>query len=339
LIEGNPEATRVVPLFSGGSFPTFGNLEALRQMIAVRHYDLVLNFCPYIKTGDLALNGTGILNFMSQAPVIVRNERRSRPINHFIYQTYRFTHDLLAEVARPVRNIRFRGVSLSVSDSAIDEARRFVSEAGLRTDLPLILFNPDAASIFTLMPFKQQAQLLERLVRLRAVILVGEGITETGLGERLKASLPSQLMSRVTIVPSELSLEAYAALIDLCDVFISADTGPLHIAAAWRASCTGRHLFRNRTAVLSYFGATPARMSGYDSHRPGYLPANQDAPSWAYTAKSPCRNITCLNKMYKTCHPIRCFERVDINGLVGWIRSYLNCQSRKPVPRHDLRAA
>jgi hypothetical protein len=97
----------------------------------------------------------------------------------------------------------------------------------------------------------------------------------------------------------------------------------LHLAAASRLSRTGRHHFRNRTALLSIFGATPARMSGYDSVQPGYLPANQAAPSWSYTAESPCRNITCVNKIFKTCRDLRCFEAVDITALAGRIREYL----------------
>jgi hypothetical protein len=144
-----------------------------------------------------------------------------------------------------------------------------------------------------------------------------------GIGQRLKALMPSRFISKVKLIPARLSLEAYAAVIDLCDVFISPDTGPLHIAAARKYSRTGRYEFSNRTAVQSYFGATPPRMSGYDSSQRGYLPANQDAPSWCHEAASACRNITCLNKIYKTCRQVRCFEDVDIAGMVRQIRDYL----------------
>jgi hypothetical protein len=141
------------------------------------------------------------------------------------------------------------------------------------------------------------------------------------------------------MIPADLPLEVYSALIDFCDVFVSGDKGPLHLAAARRFSRTGKFVFRNRTAVLSLFGATPARMSGYDSFQPGYLPANQDAPSWAYTAGSPCRNITCLNKMYKTCRTIRCFDEVDIEGLARRVGSYLEGLARQaPLRREPVSA-
>jgi hypothetical protein len=70
-------------------------------------------------------------------------------------------------------------------------------------------------------------------------------------------------------------------------------------------------------------------MSGYDSFQPGYLPANQEAPSWSYTAGSPCRNITCVNKIFKTCRDVHCFDDVDAEALAGLIEDYLKSPARR----------
>ena len=146
--------------------------------------------------------------------------------------------------------------------------------------------------------------------------------------ERLLATLPTAMQQDVRIVPRSMPLDAYAALIDLADVFVSGDTGPLHLAAARRYARSGHHQFRNRTAVLSFFGATPPRMSGYDSFRPGYLAANQDAPSFCYQAVSPCRNITCVNKLFKTCATPRCFEHVDVDAIASRAAAHLHSLER-----------
>lgn len=323
LIDGNPEATRVLPFFSNGPFPSGEALTALNKMIRDERYDLVLNFCPYIDGRDIKLEGTRMLNFMTNTPTVLRNEKRPSEINHFAFLFYRFTREWLSRVTEPLRSEQFRGLRLTIDDRAVDEARRFASEACLRPGEPIILYNPDTASPFTSMPEGKQAALLAALARLNRAILVGAGHTHAGIGQRLVASLPPRLRSRAIIVPASLSLAAYAVLIDLCDVFVTGDTGPLHLAAARRYSRSGRHTFRNRTAVLSFFGATPARMSGYDSGQPGYLPADQDAPSRAYTAGSPCRNVSCLNKVFKTCRVVRCFDDVDAEGLAGWVGAYL----------------
>jgi len=76
LIEGNPEASRVFPFFANGSFPSAAELSALRDLIQNERYDLVLNFCPYVNHRDIGLPGTGLIDIMSHAPTVVRNERR-----------------------------------------------------------------------------------------------------------------------------------------------------------------------------------------------------------------------------------------------------------------------
>ena len=126
------------------------------------------------------------------------------------------------------------------------------------------------------------------------------------------------------MVPTSLSIDGYCALIDFTDVFISGDTGPLHMAAARKMSKSGNFKFKNKTFVISIFGATPARMSGYDSKNPLFPPANQDAQSRTYVSESPCRNITCVNKMAKTCQVVRCFEVLDIENIVVDIKLHLS---------------
>ncbi len=249
LIEGNAEATRVLPFFTNGSFPSAADLSALRNLIRDERYDLILNFCPYINDRDIGLPGTGLIDVMSHAPTFVRNERRPAVINHFAFQSHRFTIDLLSLVARPRRRPAFKGLEVRVGDTAVEEARRFAAAAGLPAGIPVVMLNPDAASPFTRVPDEKLDRLLAAVARLDVAILVGAGHTEAGIGERIIATLPSSLRSKVVLVPASLSLEAYTALIDLCDVFVTGDTGSMHLAAARRSSPSGRHEFRNRTAV------------------------------------------------------------------------------------------
>ena len=338
LIEGNPDATRVIPVFSDGRFPSSTEVGTLREIIRKGRYDLCLNFCPFMGKKDLAEPSQPFVSFMSRGPTIVRNENDSAQINHFSHQGYQFVRGLLLMAAQPVRGECFRGVRTTYSDEVIEGTWRFTREAGLSPRSPVIMFNPDSAIKFNLMPFESQARLLGLLARdttADTMILLGAGHTEAGIGERLADTIPSMLRSKVRIIPRSMSLEVYSALIDFADVFITGDTGPLHLAAARRYSRSGRYQFRNRTAVLSFFGATIPRMSGYDSFQPGYLPANQDAPSWCYQAESPCRNITCLNKMFKTCRTVRCFEHVDVAGLATLVASHLNGLVRQAPAKYQ----
>ncbi len=331
VIVGHPEATRVIPLFTGGPFPSASDMGRLREIVRDGAYDLCFNLSPFIPNSALEAPRQVLLNFETHGAVLVQNERNGTVVNHFMYQTYRFLRDLLSAVAPPVRAEAFAGARTVLGDEAIAEAERFAGDAGIRRNGPIVHFNPDAATRFTTMPFATEVDLVQRLAALRATLLISAGHTSPGIGERLIASLPSDLRPTARVVPEDLSLDAYTALIDLCDVFITGDTGPLHLAAARRCARSGAHEFRNRTAVLSFFGATTPRMSGYDSSRPGYFPANQDAPSWCYTAVSPCRNLTCLNKMFKTCAKVRCFEETDTAGLASLVGRYIE---RLGAPSH-----
>jgi ADP-heptose:LPS heptosyltransferase len=335
LIEGFPDATRVLPIFEGGELPAAGDMAALRHLIDTGRYDLCVNCSPFIAREDVADSRQPFLNFAAHGPAILRNENDASRINHFGHEVYRFVRGVLGTVARPVREERFPGIRTTYSDTAIEGAARFGASVGLSPTEPVVMYNPDTASRFTLMPFDGQAKLL-REIAVRApmatTILLGAGHTAAGIGEQLLATLPRAVQERIRIVPRSMPLDIYAALIDVADVFVTGDTGPLHLAAARRYARSGRHQFRNRTAVLSFFGATPPRMSGYDSVSPGYLPANQDAPSFCYQAASPCRNITCVGKLFKTCATPRCFDNVDVGQLASQAAAHLH-SLRLPGPR------
>lgn len=320
LVEGHPDATRVLPIFHGGIYPQPADVAALREIIRTGRYDLCLGFSSLLEPEEQADPAQPFISVMSNGAQIVRNESDPVVINHFSYQDYVFVRGVLGMVARPVREERYPGTRTSFSDETIAEAGRFAAEAGLVPGAPVVMFNPDGASPFTIMPFEGQAELLSRIARgapADTTILIGAGHTVAGMGQRLADALPAGLPVRARLVPTHVPLPVYAALIDRADVFVTGDTGPLHLAAARRHSRSGAHRFRNRTAVLSFFGATMPRMSGYASSQPGFLPASQDAPSWCVLAGSRCHNITCLNKLYKTCREVRCFEHLDVAALAG----------------------
>ncbi len=335
LIEGHPDATRVLPIFTGGSFPSAADLAALQETIRTGRYDLCLAFSSLLDEKEQADPAQPYVSVLSQAPTIVRNESDPAAINHFSYQDYRFVRGVLGMVARPVRGERYQGTRTILSDDAIEGARRFVAEGAITPGAPLVMFNPDGASPFTIMPRESQVALLERIARdapAQTGILIGAGHSTPGMGQRVADALSDGVRSRVRIVPPSVPLATYAALIDLADVFITGDTGPLHLAASRKVSRSGAHRFRNRTAVLSVFGATFPRMSGYDSSQPGFLPTNQDAPSWCFLAGSRCHNITCLNKLFKTCREVRCFEHLDVDALASVLLDHLAGLASHRVP-------
>ncbi len=90
-IEGNPDATRIMPVYSDGRYPSSTDIKTLREIVRKGHYDLCLNFCTFIEKKDLAESGQSFVRFLSYAPTIIHNESDSVLINHFSLNAYQFS--------------------------------------------------------------------------------------------------------------------------------------------------------------------------------------------------------------------------------------------------------
>jgi ADP-heptose:LPS heptosyltransferase len=308
FLEGHPDVSRLWPLYTGSPLPSAEDMAAVGGLVAAGGYDLVVNACPSFVPGRPLPERGAVLDFLTHAPHLVRNEYAPAEPNHFLFQSHRFLAELFQQRWSPQRPSGVTGAWIHLDDAAVDLADAFADSARAFRNEPWVLLNPDGASPYTRPPEAFLAPLLRRLADGGAFVLVGEGHTDAGVGIRLQEALPPALRARTLRVPAVLPAPAYAALLDRVDVFVSGDTGPLHWGAARKVSRTGRRAFWNHTTVVSLFGATPARMSGYDSVQPGFLPAWQDAPSAVFQSHPPCRNLTCLNKPHKTCRVPRCFE-------------------------------
>lgn len=319
LLSGHPDISDLWPALGGGQFP--GERDRLTVQSLSGEYDAVFNFCPFLPRSSFC-EGTRVFHFTDRAPLFVRNERHSDVPNHIAYQAHRYIYDLLSSRFTPRRDRPFEGPEVFLSRSSVESARVFLAAHPPSVLQPLIFLNPDTASPYTRIPPRFLMGLLEGLLKMPCGILLGDGHTDKGTGRRLLRDLPSGKRGRVTLVPPELSLEAYTALIDQSDLFLSGDTGPLHLAAAWKRGEEKAPPLRNRTAVLGIFGATPPRFSGYDS-RPGFLESEQKAESHSYQSVSPCRNLTCMHKMAKECDAAGCFQGLDLGRILQHVRNLL----------------
>ncbi len=333
LVEGNPEVSRLMPVFHGAPFPNEGDFESVKRISSSRKYDLIFTFSPFFQLRKHFPGAARVFDFTTLASMLVQGERLRNERNHVVYQTHKFVQRILSEFVSPVRYELFRGVTVTLSDEAISSAEEFMRKNEILDDAQIVFLNPDASTRFTAVPIAVQADLLRKLTKLKSRILLGGGHTNPGIEHILLDSLSRSEREKVTIVPPSLPIDAYAALIDYASIYISGDAGPLHISAARKRSRSGYHEFRNRTSVFSIFGATPSRIYGYDSRYANSFSANQDAPSHTYISESPCRNITCINKMAKTCKTLKCFEFVDVEKMIEDADDILRRTGvRRPLP-------
>jgi heptosyltransferase I len=114
-------------------------------------------------------------------------------------------------------------------------------------DRPLVAINPVARWNTKLWPERSLAELADRLVKERKAVVIFTGSPE----DRAVNDRIISLMSETAVNwAGETTLKELAALASLADLFISTDTGPMHLAAAAGAK------------VLALFGPTAPWRTG-----------------------------------------------------------------------------
>ena len=146
IIEGNPDATRIIPLFANAQFPSSTEIQALREIVRQGQYDLIIMLCPFIRHGEVADASQPLVGLLSHGATILRNESYPTVINHFSYQEYLFVRGVLAMAAKPVRRDAFKGIRTMYTDEVIEQAGAFYQNAGATPRAPVVMYNPDSAS-------------------------------------------------------------------------------------------------------------------------------------------------------------------------------------------------
>ena len=324
LIANNPYINDALNILS---YDIHTSRKSVRSLIHSRKYDFIINLCPFFEKDSIVDDEQlPFIDYKALSANIIYNELWGNNLNHISYQAYNYFSNLFSKLksnGNPETDTKTFKPSIWLFDKAICKAEQFLQENALINEERIVLFNPDATSVYSQIPFEIQVNILKKLCQSELVkaILLTSGHTCAGIEEKLIKTLPN--CSKITIVPKDMAIDIYAALVDFCDVFVTSDTGTMHIAVAEKFNELGNRL-RNKTAVFSIFGATSARMYGYDSYKKHFLKPGQDVPSKLYISNAICRNITCVNKKAKRCKKIRCFDGINGSEVAKDIINYLS---------------
>jgi ADP-heptose:LPS heptosyltransferase len=333
LISELPMADNIYKVFRGGGAPSESDLNTLREIITVNNYGLILNLSPFVKKEDFP-NGINTIQLYVLFTVYILYLWRVKAeqmhisniicsfLNDFLKPLPAFSEKNKIEIVKKPFHSAYKGNTVYLPHDAIWSAHEFLESHNIFSMERLLLFNPDVTVKYSMIPFEIQIQILKKILESNDIdyVLIAAAYFNSRLEEKILKSLPEELHAKVIIVP-HMPLNTFVALIDLCDVFLTGDTGPLHIAASWKEPIDENDRLRNRTSVVSIIGPTDSRMFCYDSAKPGHLPASQNAPSKVFAAEAPCRNVTCLNKTVKTCKEVRCFANIDPDKISSYIIS------------------
>ena len=330
LIKANPEIENHYPIFKSTGYPSEEDLENLKNIIKSNDYDLIFNFCPYFSRNTFR---------SAQAPVIYPIRWIAEIIkaysshNHKAQITFRlnkFSASLLKKIDsdKELNNRPGRDLSkgqLFLTEQVYIKTIKFMDKLSIDPNKANILYNPDSSSRYTLVPHSIQVRLLKGILSLKKLdhLLMNCGFTFKGIEKELMAEIPAHLRKKITIIPRDTEIDIYTGLVDNVRILITGDTAPIHIAAAKKYILDSNNSFNNSTAIIGIFGATSAKIYGYDSYLPGYAASAQSAPSKIFEGAPSCKNLTCINKIFKRCPKVRCFEGVEPDEIVDYVRDYL----------------
>lgn len=335
----SPDAlgVRIFNEFGNSGVPSEFDSDKIKKLIDSEDYSVVLNISPFVNKKYFEKAKYVVNLYVPIAYYIMHLWKSNSNDLNISLLTHNFFNELLQPfspygILKPGSKENFhltsvyKGNEIHIPKSAQDEAKEILYRNNIINFDGLLLFNPIASSEFTTIPDFIQTGIVEKCVKSSEIkyILICEGKNTPGIEREITKDLSSNELSKIVYIPYKISLSVYAALIDFCDVFLSGDTGPVHIAASQKKPLSQDYSFRNNTAVMTVFGGTDSRIYGYDTDRFGHFPANQNAPSKVFVGDAKCRNITCLNKLGKSCKNVRCFDSLNPDVIADYITSYFH---------------
>jgi heptosyltransferase-1 len=265
------------------TFPR-GLVRIIRFLIDVRHaqYDIAIDFQGLLKSGILiglarAVRKIGF-DRTREFSYLFLNERLPA------YDTEKHALQRYLDVAR------YLGAKEpSASCTLPIERERLLAGEKIKTLKPygrrLIVINPGARWKTKLWPEKNFAELADRLVREKHALIV---FTGSGDDRAMIGRVISMMTEHALNWAGDTTLKELAALAYHADLFITTDTGPMHLAAAAGAN------------VLALFGPTaPWRTGPYGT---GHIVLR------AGIGCSPC--------FKRTCDDIRCMEELTVDRVM-----------------------
>ena len=166
-------------------------------------------------------------------------------------------------------------IPLYISSESVKNAKLVVNTIKERSKVSfeaakLLVVATDSTSAVTRPPIDLLASSIVAALRQRhdLIVCILQGYTDASAAQKLFAILTSEFEGRIFLMPAEpkAKLLDVAALIDQSDVFVTGDTGLMHIAAATkkcREESDTEFYPSNSVKIIALFGGTNPGFYGY----------------------------------------------------------------------------
>jgi len=222
ILKGNPFIERIF-IFKKGALNILSILKELRN----NHFDTILVF----HATDRII---WLISYLTGAGKIIGSKRHSKETEFVITHPVDIPHNTHAIYARQlfIRELgvesNFNKIELFITDDERKRTDKFLEGLGINKDSLVIGFQPGAAKPYKRWPEKNFIELGKMFSKVRDdvhIIITGNS-GEKGLSQRIANEIGGVSLA------GRLTLRETSAAIGRCNLFITNDTGPMHIAVA-----------------------------------------------------------------------------------------------------------
>lgn len=299
-ISGIPYLRRIIPYGPRGEDMRPHNLASFLKSLREEKYDLCINFQPSLKT-FIMLHGTGAARRITyNKDMSVQPE--TGKVRHFI-------QDFACEL---------RSIGVTLHDPTMnffvpEEARSTVSDLlaaeGIAPETPFLAANPGGTRIINRWPPERYVEFLDRIAQempnLRLVLTGGPD--DKTRADFIAATVRPE--TRLVNLANRLKIKEMGALLCFAKVFVTPDTGPMHIASALG------------TPMVVLSGAADPNRSGPMSRR-DLVVINRELPC------VPCRERYCKRG------DIACMTQMPVEWVMNAVRRRLIIETTDELQRN-----
>lgn len=267
MFDHHPSVYEALVFEKTGTHRTFRALVALRRRLKESHYDLVLNY----QRSNLKLWFLALAAWTCRVLIYHKTRRKVHAVMNHLEAVY------------PL-GIRPDDMHLDLFLSPRDE--RYATNAMMGHSGPFIAMNPGASNRIKCWSPQRFAELADRLsAELGACVVIVGALDERDLADAICDSMQTAPINML----GKTDLLQLGAILKHCNVVVSGDTGPLHMATA-----VG-------TPAVALFGAI-------DPERTGPVGEGHRIIRHKELGCVPCNAKRCRNARY-----LECMDRISVN--------------------------
>lgn len=290
LVKYNENIDELIEIDKKGYHNKFINYIKFIGDIRKKKFDLVVNLHANERASFIAaLSGAKkIVGYSTFGANMFFDKvmKNTKAIKHQIHSHF----DVLKE-AVGVKKIDDGGLELWLDEAAYQTADKIWADAfGKDTDLKVVGLNIGASWETKRWCGEYYAELADRLLEMGYGIVYFGGPMDIEIVNQAVAQMKSKNHKNLKIFTGKMSLQELGALLKKCALFVTNDSGPMHIAVALDVP------------VITMFGASPV---------PGFYPYNNKS----VLIKTP---VKCHPCGIHTCDHLSCMKRISVDTVMRY---------------------